>query len=229
VIHEATILGYHTQRVVRGLRLGMVLFIVSEIMFFFSFFWAFFHSSLSPSIVLGAIWPPVGILILNPLTVPLINTFILLLSGFFVTISHYSLCLSTTDLLFNIKSPININNNIFTINSFSLSAWTLIITIILALQFTYLQGCEYNDALYSINDGIYGSVFYLTTGFHGVHVIIGTSFLIVMLIRLLLGHFTNMHHFGFEASIWYWHFVDVVWLFLFLFLYCWSAGYLYLI
>lgn len=179
VIYESTILGYHTKKVVKGLRLGMVLFIISEIMFFFSFFWAFFHSSLAPHVILGAIWPPVGIITLNPLTVPLINTFILLLSGLFVTVSHYSLCLPKGyivhmtydiailspeisirdlmyDLIYNLKKTLKSFQEqylvfyIFTysINAFALCVWTLGITIFLAIEFTFLQWCEYSEAFF---------------------------------------------------------------------------------
>lgn len=218
VIRESTKLGYHTSIVLRGLRMGVILFIVSEIMFFFAFFWAFFHASISPNVDLGSVWPPIGINILNPLHIPLLNTFILLISGVAVTLSHHSLCLPTTNL--NIK----INNRIILINSFDLTVFSLILTLILATEFTLWQLFEYSEALFYINDGVYGSTFYLTTGFHGFHVFVGTIFLTISLVRLLSAQLLNNHHFGYEAAIWYWHFVDVVWLFLYVFVYCWSAG-----
>jgi len=164
---------------------------------FFSFFWAFFHASIAPHIVLGAIWPPVGINILNPLAVPLLNTLILLLSGFFVTISHYSLC-TRGFILFLIPDKYPFFKAVWVI---TICVVSLIITIVLALEFTFLQYLEYCDANFAINDGVYGSTFYLATGFHGLHVFIGTIFLIIAFIRLLAGHLLATHHFGFEASI----------------------------
>lgn len=261
VIKEATFLGYHTTKVSSGLKLGMILFIVSEIMFFFSFFWAFFHSSLAPSFILGSIWPPIGITVLFPLHIPLLNTFILLSSGFTVTVCHYGVCLQKNilfkykfffyndfinfitslrdsfkfdtiyfkyldkflEILNNLEKLLNLSH-LFSFNYFEQTFIFLILTIFLAMEFTLLQGLEYFEALFYINDSVYGSSFYLTTGFHGLHVIIGTIFLIVSLVRLLLGHFTSKHHLGFEFAIWYWHFVDVVWLFLFVMVYLWSTG-----
>ncbi len=373
VIRESTFGGYHTKVVVAGLRIGMILFITSEVMFFFSFFWAFFHSSLAPSISMGCIWPPIGIQALAPLHIPLLNTLILLTSGVTITLSHYALCAvkwyywpffdktedvndiiqklligtwiydrsilpvflwgidvyeskdlesSAKSILFwnkklkntlnsisrilplflrrnllniklkgeednfeltseflqkytkeknnQFKRDINMDllykdfrrlwkkyyhksieiiivkdvcgsqdtyfkvNDIFfvwwilslyfpRINEFSVGS--LILTIFLAIEFTLWQFFEYMDALFYISDGIYGSTFYMTTGFHGLHVIIGTIFLIVCLFRMIYGHFRHDHHFGFEAAIWYWHFVDVVWLFLFLWVYVWSYGF----
>lgn len=202
VIRESTYLGYHTSKVVKGLRLGMVLFIISEVMFFFSFFWAFFHSSLAPAPVLGCVWPPIGINVLNPLHVPLLNTFILLVSGVTITLSHYSIC----------------------VDNFIATFYSLLLTILLGIEFTCWQAFEYYDALFDISDGIYGSTFYMTTGFHGLHVLIGTTFLVVCFYRLYKGHLVRYHHFGFEAAIWYWHFVDVVWLLLYLSIYCWGSG-----
>lgn len=201
VIREATYQGYHTSKVSRGLKLGMVLFIVSEICFFVAFFWAYFHSSLTPTIELGAIWPPKGIAILNPWNIPLLNTVLLLSSGATVTWTHFSIIA---------------NNRGEAILSLSL-------TIFFALLFTALQGYEYYEAGFTIADGVYGSTFFMATGFHGFHVIIGTIFLSVTLIRLIQYHFTNLHHFGFEAAAWYWHFVDVVWLFLFVSIYWWGS------
>lgn len=216
VIRESTYLGYHTRRVVTGLQMGMVLFIISEIMFFFSFFWAFFHSSLSPSINIGSVWPPVGISIPNPLHIPLLNTLILLISGLTVTLSHYSLCVK--------PSYLPENTNLLLKNTTLIGYISLSITIILACEFSLWQLFEYYSTTFYITDGIYGSTFYLTTGFHGFHVLIGTIFLAVGLFRMSEAHFTHNHHFGFEAAIWYWHFVDVVWLFLYIFVYCWTAG-----
>jgi cytochrome c oxidase subunit 3 len=202
VIREATFLGCHTKKVQKNLRTGMVLFIVSEIMFFFSFFWAFFHSSLNPSIQIYCVWPPMGIQPFNPFGVPLLNTVILLLSGVTITLTHHAI-LS--------------NNKLLATKGF-------ISTIFLGFLFTYYQFQEYKEAPFDITDSVYGSTFYITTGFHGLHVIIGTLFILVCYIRFILGHFSSKRHIGFEAAAWYWHFVDVVWLFLFISIYWWGGS-----
>lgn len=201
VIREATFEDQHTITVQKGLRLGMVLFIVSEIMFFFAFFWAFFHSSIAPVHSIGGVWPPKAISTINTFTIPLTNTFLLLTSGATVTWAHHA-------LLVRAKKHTLI---------------ALIFTILLATLFTCLQGLEYVNAPFNISDGVYGSCFYMATGFHGFHVFVGTVALVVSFIRIILNHFTNKHHFGFESAIWYWHFVDVVWLFLFINVYWWSS------
>ena len=200
VIREGTFEGQHTSTVQVSLRLGMLLFIVSEIMFFVAFFWAFFHSSFNPSPILGGVWPPVFMTVLNPWEIPLLNTVILLSSGATITWAHHSIVYGAKDQ----------------------SIIALFTTIFLAVIFTGLQAFEYLSAPFTISDSIYGSTFYLATGFHGFHVFVGSCFLVVCLIRLFLNHFTKEHHFGFEAAAWYWHFVDVVWLFLFLTVYWWS-------
>ena len=201
IIREATFEDQHTYVVQRGLRLGMILFIVSEIMFFFAFFWAFFHSSLSPTFNIGGVWPPIGILPIKTSGIPLTNTFFLLTSGATVTWAHHAVIVRA--------------------KKHALIA--LILTLILAVLFTCLQVLEYFDAPFTISDSIFGSCFYLTTGFHGFHVFVGTISLLVSFIRLVLNHYTNTHHFGFESAIWYWHFVDVVWLFLFITVYWWGG------
>jgi cytochrome c oxidase subunit 3 len=202
VIREATFEGHHTKIVQLGLRYGMMLFIASECMFFFAFFWAYFSASLAPTVELGSIWPPLGIIPFNPWEIPFLNTLILLLSGAFVTWSHHAI------LVGNRKQSII----------------ALTCTIILALSFTCLQGLEYKEASFTISDGVYGSTFFMATGFHGLHVIIGTIFLTVCIFRQIKYHFTTEHHFGFEAAAWYWHFVDVVWLFLFVSIYWWGSA-----
>lgn len=200
IVREGTFEGQHTATVQLGLRQGVLLFIVSEIMFFFAFFWAFFDSSIKPSFVLGGVWPPEGLETLNPWAIPLLNTIILLSSGVTVTWAHHSI-----------------------VSGAKKSAQRgLFFTIILAVFFTALQVFEYFGAPFTISSGIYGSTFFLATGFHGFHVFIGTCFLIVCLIRVGYNHFTCEHHFGFEAAAWYWHFVDVVWLFLFITVYWWG-------
>ena len=201
VVCEATYEGHHTSYVQKGLRYGMILFIVSEVMFFVAFFWAFFHSSLAPAIQIGAIWPPKGIHVFNPWEVPFLNTLILLLSGASVTWAHYALVDGNREDTF----------------------FALLLTVGLGFIFTCFQIFEYVEAPFTMADGIYGSVFYMATGFHGFHVLIGTTFLIVCLVRHINYHFTPQHHFGFEAAAWYWHFVDVVWLFLFISIYWWGS------
>jgi cytochrome c oxidase subunit 3 len=201
VIREATFGGYHTLAVQNGMRWGMLLFIVSEVMFFFAFFWAFFHSSLAPTIELGAVWPPHGIQVLNPWEVPFLNTVILLSSGAAVTWAHHGLLAGQPKT----------------------TTVGLIVTIILAAIFTGFQALEYLEAPFTISDSVYGSTFFLATGFHGFHVFVGTCFLTVCLFRHRAYHFTKNHHFGFEAAAWYWHFVDVVWLFLFVTIYWWGS------
>lgn len=201
IIREATFEGQHTFFVQRGLRLGMLLFIVSEVMFFFAFFWAFFHSSFNPNLAIGGVWPPAFIVTLNPWQVPLLNTCLLLSSGASVTWAHHAIIARSKEE----------------------SILALIITVLLAIIFTSLQAYEYLTASFTISDGIYGSCFYMATGFHGFHVLIGTIFLFICTIRIYLNHFTDKHHFGFEAAAWYWHFVDIVWLFLFISIYWWGS------
>jgi len=201
VIREGTIEGQHTTRVQTGLRMGMLLFIVSEVMFFFAFFWAFFHASFNPSQAIGGVWPPAFLTILDPWKVPLLNTVILLTSGATVTWCHHA-------IVWGSKAQALIS---------------LVLTILLAIIFTALQGFEYVTSPFTISDSVYGSSFFLATGFHGFHVFIGTCCLTVSLLRIDLSHFTREHHFGFEAAAWYWHFVDVVWLFLFITIYWWGS------
>ena len=201
VSREGRYQGLHTKVVELGLRWGIILFITSEVFFFLSFFWAFFHSSLSVNVELGGVWPPAGISPFNPFGVPLLNTLILLSSGVSVTWAHHALLEG----------------------KFNEAKSSLIITVILGVYFTLLQAIEYHEASFNIRDSVYGSTFYIATGFHGLHVVVGTTFLIVCLWRLITGRFRVDHHFGFEAAAWYWHFVDVVWLFLYLCVYWWGG------
>jgi len=201
VIREGSYQGFHTFQVSIGLRFGILLFIISEIFFFFAFFWSYFHRRLVPTIELGSFWPPIGLVFLNPFSVPLLNTAVLLSSGVRITWSHHSI----------------IEND--RINGI----YGLIITIFLGVYFTFLQVGEYFEACFRIRDRIFGSVFFVATGFHGFHVLVGRTFLMVCLIRIINFHFSNGHHFGFEAAAWYWHFVDVVWLFLYLCVYWWGS------
>ncbi len=201
VVRERTFQGLHSRMVLKGLIVGIILFIVREIFFFFSFFWAFFHSSLRPTIELGSLWPPIGIFTFNPFQVPLLNTIILLSSGVSVTWAH----------------------QIILKGNWESAKISLIITWIIGLYFLILQGFEYYQSSIGIRDSIFGSTFFISTGFHGFHVIVGTLFLFIIWIRFLGYHFSNSHHFGFEAAAWYWHFVDVVWLFLFSVVYWWGG------
>nr|AYR05166.1 cytochrome c oxidase subunit 3 [Elateridae sp. 1 ACP-2013] len=201
VTREGTFQGLHTNRVVLGLRWGMILFITSEVFFFISFFWGFFHSSLSPSVEIGMTWPPLGIETFDPMQIPLLNTMILVSSGITITWAHHSLME----------------------NDYKQSIIGLSITVILGIYFTILQAYEYYEAPFTIADSVYGSCFFMATGFHGLHVIIGTIFLTICLLRLAFNHFSQIHHFGFEAAAWYWHFVDVVWLFLYISIYWWGS------
>lgn len=193
--------AHHTVQVVKCLKTGFKLFIASEAMFFFAFFWAFFHFALSPSIWVGAVWPPVGLLTINPWGFPFLNTIILLSSGVSLTLSHRSLLAHDNEWV--IKS--------------------LIITILLAVNFLNCQLFEYKNAPFSINSGAYGSIFFLMTGFHGFHVMVGFVFLSVSLARSYLNHFSTVRHVGFEVGAWYWHFVDVVWILLWMCLYYWGS------
>ena len=206
--------GDHTPVVQLHLRYGMLMFIASEVMLFVAWFWAFFDASLFAAepiqaarvAATGGIWPPSGTEIFDPWHLPLINTLILLTSGTTITWAHHA-------LLNNDRKGL---------------IWGLTLTIILGLIFTSLQAYEYAEAPFAFNransGNIYGSTFFMATGFHGFHVIVGTIFLIVCLIRALKGDFTPQKHFGFEAAAWYWHFVDVVWLFLFACIYIWGGS-----
>nr|UHA55364.1 cytochrome c oxidase subunit III [Ancylis unculana] len=200
ICREGTLQGKHTILVLKGLRWGMILFIVSEVFFFISFFWAFFHSSLSPNIEIGMVWPPMNIIPFNPFQIPLLNTIILITSGITVTWAHHALME----------------------NNFTQTMQGLFLTVTLGIYFTILQAYEYIEASFTISDSIYGSTFFMATGFHGLHVMIGTIFLFICLMRHMNNHFSSNHHFGFEAAAWYWHFVDVVWLFLYVSIYWWG-------
>jgi cytochrome c oxidase subunit 3 len=215
---EATYRGDHTPIVQISHRYGMILFIASEVMFFVAWFWAYFNTALFPADVhqqmgalignverydvLGGMWPPKGIRTFDPWHLPLLNTLILLTSGTTVTWAHHA-------LLENDRQGLK---------------WGLILTIALGISFTAVQAYEYSHAGFNFSQNIYGATFFMATGFHGFHVIIGTVFLTVCLIRAFLGHFTPKQHLGFEFAAWYWHFVDVVWLFLFSCIYVWGSG-----
>ena len=202
--------GDHTPVVQMHLRYGMILFIASEVMFFVAWFWAFFDASLFADeaqqvarvAFTGGRWPPVGVQVFDPWHLPLLNTLILLTSGTTVTWAHHA-------LLHNDRRGLK---------------WGLALTVLLGALFTSVQAYEYSHAAFSFGGSIYGATFFMATGFHGLHVIIGTIFLAVCLIRAVRGDFTPEQHFGFEAAAWYWHFVDVVWLFLFFCIYVWASA-----
>ncbi len=200
--------GNHTRVVSLHLRYGMIMFIASEVMFFVAWFWAFFDASLYANEAIqasrvgatGGQWPPKGIEVLDPWHLPLYNTIILLLSGTCVTWAHHA-------LLHNDRK--GLNNG-------------LALTVALGILFSFVQAYEYVHAPFDFKNSIYGATFFMSTGFHGFHVLVGTIFLLVCLIRAINGGFTPTKHFGFEAAAWYWHFVDVVWLFLFFAIYIWG-------
>ncbi len=219
VVNEAE-RGDHTPVVQLHMRYGMILFIASEVMFFVGWFWAWFDFALFPAPldydstvglwtnVVGteaaanlATFPPKGIEILDPFDLPLLNTLILLCSGTTITWAHHSLIHGDRE---GLKQGL----------------W---LTILLGIVFSGVQAYEYSHAAYDFGKNTYSSAFYMATGFHGFHVLVGTIFLIVCLRRTYKGHFTPRQHFGFEAAAWYWHFVDVVWLFLFISVYVWGG------
>ena len=206
VLKESRTPGLHTAIVRLGLRYGMTLFISSEVMFFVGFFWAYFHFALFPEHVLGTdtpSWPPAGIQTFNPMSLPLLNTMLLLLSGTTVTWAHHALIAGDRKGLVR----------------------GLLCTVLLGMTFTLCQALEYSDAPFHFSGGgVYPAIFFLATGFHGFHVIVGTIFLAVCLLRANAGQMTPEKHFGFEAAAWYWHFVDVVWLFLFVTVYVLGRG-----
>ncbi len=201
VIRESSLLRFHTNFVQKNLLIGMILFISSEVLFFFRFFWAFFHSSLRVSVNLFLIWPPIRIEVLKPYRVPLLNTVVLLSSRITVTLSHYSIFKR------------NLINRLI----------RLFFTIILGIFFTILQYVEYVDSFFNISDSVYRSVFFITTRFHRFHVLVRSIFLLVSLFRILFRHFNSNQHVRLECSIWYWHFVDVVWIFLYVSIYWWRS------
>jgi cytochrome c oxidase subunit 3 len=205
VVRESLIPGAHSLLDLISVRYGMTLFICSEVMFFVAFFWAFFNFAIFPENVAGsthAVWPPEGVRTFDPFSLPFLNTLILLLSGTTITWAHHA-------LIENDRRSLAIG---------------LTATIILGISFTCCQAIEYSHAPFKLSGGIFPSVFFLATGFHGFHVIVGTIFLIVCWVRVQAGQFTPRRHFGFEAAAWYWHFVDVVWLFLFVCVYLWGAA-----
>ncbi len=207
VIREAEA-GHHTRVVQMHHRYGMILFIASEIMFFVAWFWAFFDASLFANEAIqqarvqytGGVWPPKGTEVFDAWHLPLLNTLILLTSGTTITWAHHALLHGDRE---GLKKG-------------------LILTIVLGMVFSGVQAYEYMVAPFAFKNSLYGATFFMSTGFHGFHVLVGTIFLMVCLIRVYMGHFTPKQHLGFEFAAWYWHFVDVVWLFLFVSIYVWG-------
>nr|YP_009519724.1 cytochrome c oxidase subunit III [Colpocephalum griffoneae]AYC65898.1 cytochrome c oxidase subunit III [Colpocephalum griffoneae] len=200
VCSEGFLQGNHTTLVQTGLKTGMVLFIISEVLFFFSFFWSLFYYSVTPSVEIYS-WPPTGLESVDPMGVPLLGTLILISSGISITWSHHA-----------------------TMHGDKNGALTsLALTIMMGLIFSVLQFTEYKECSFTISDSVFGSIFFLSTGFHGFHVLVGTFMLIFCFIRMYFNHFSLSHHVGYEAAIWYWHFVDVVWIFLYICMYWWGS------
>lgn len=199
IIIEGTFRGEHTEKVQKGLSIGFILFVLSEICVFFGLFFAYFYNALVPSIEVGGIWPPIGIITLDYKAVPLLNTLILLSSGFAITACH----------------------NYIINRDYNKSIFYLIFTIILGGIFIHFQWIEYYSSSFTIADSVFGSSFFILTGCHGLHIIIGTTFLLLTLFRF--SHFTSHHHVQFSSAAIYWHFLDAVWLLLYFILYCWAA------
>lgn len=189
--------GEYRPLVQDGLKSSIILFIFREVCFFASFFWTFFHRSLNPNIEIGVMWPPFSLIVFNPFHIPLLNTLILLGRGATVTWSHH-----------NLMGGVEFKTS-------------LLVTIFLGVFFLFIQSFEYYRAGFTISDSVYGSIFFIATGFHGIHVLVGTAFLIIIFFRSNI--FNSFFFLGYELAIWYWHFVDVVWIFLFSFIYWWGC------
>lgn len=201
IIRESMDKTAHSDTVRNGFRFGMLLFILSEVAFFAAFFWAYFEAALVPKEAIGSVWPPAHIKTIDPFDLPFMMTMILLLSGCTVTWAH-------TALLENNRRDL---------------VRGLALTVGLGVIFSCFQIYEYTHTTFGFKDTVYASTFYMLTGFHGFHVLIGTIFLAVVLWRAKRGDYSATDHFGFEAAAWYWHFVDVVWLFLFVVIYWYGA------
>jgi cytochrome c oxidase subunit III len=209
VVREANNGVDHTPVVQMHHRYGMMLFIASEVMLFVAFFWAYFDGFFRLDDVeqyarvaaTGGAWPPTGVEVFDPFHLPLFNTLILLTSGTTVTWAHHALLEGDRQGL----------------------RWGLVLTVALGVLFSFVQALEYSHAGFSFTGNMYGSTFVAATGLHGLHVLIGTIFLAVCLLRAERGDFTTERHLGFEFAAWYWHFVDVVWLFLFASIYVWGS------
>jgi len=202
IVIEGTYQGFHTKQVVRNFYWGMGLLIFSEVLFFFSFFWAFLHSALAPTPEIACQWPPSGVIPVNPITWPLFNSIILLTSGALANLAYLYLIMGY------LKKATDALNG----------------AILAGIIFSVIQGYEYYHAPFTIADSVFGSAFYILTGFHGLHVLVGTIILQVQKKRLQYLHFSPKHHTGILTAIWYWHFVDLVWLILFALVYIWGTA-----
>nr|UVJ66752.1 cytochrome c oxidase subunit III [Anadara cornea] len=200
VIREGTFLGEHTQVERKALWVGFILFVCTEIMFFVSLFWAFFHSALAPAVELGCVYPPVGIMPVSIIGSPLVMTGLLVGSGILANWSLHA-----------VKSD---EDNAIEV---------MLLCLTMSVLFSYYQAMEYYEASFTIRDSVYGSVFFLITGFHGIHVTGGTIFLIVQVFRMFKGHFSTGHHLGLDMAVLYWHFVDVIWILVVVFVYGWGG------
>ena len=201
VHREACYEGDHNKETVEGFKLGMIFFILSEVFFFLGMFWAYFHLAEAPALEMGAVWPPVGVTPFDPKGIPFLNTILLVSSGISVTWSHHAMEIAL----------------------FSSSVLSLLVTVLLGSVFTLLQGIEYYVARFTFSCSSYSSVYFMGTGFHGLHVIIGRVLLLICLFRFLLTSIRPNHSAGFECSVWYWHFVDIVWFCLYLIFYWWGV------
>jgi cytochrome c oxidase subunit 3 len=201
IIAEATYLGEHTSKISEGLNMGFIIFLITELMWFIGVFWAYFHSALSPSIELGEMWPPIGIIPIQATDLPLLNTLILLLSGGTITYSHHGLIG----------------------RDYKNSVIGLLLTIILGIIFIICQYIEYKYCSYTMADSIYGSVFFIVTGLHGIHLITGTGILCLNFYRLYNMQLTSTKHTGYNTAILLWHFLDVAWLFVYIICYYWGV------
>jgi len=197
---EGCMEGIHNFEVVKGFKVGMVIFILSECFFFLGIFWAYLHLAQSPDIELGGVWPPVGVTPFDPKGIPFLNTILLVSSGVSVTWTHHAIeC-----------------------GYFKISLISLLVTVILGVTFTIFQLLEYYVAGFTFSCSSFSSVYFIGTGFHGLHVLIGRVLLIICLFRFSLLTVSINHSVGFECSVWYWHFVDIVWFCLYLIFYWWG-------
>lgn len=202
MVIEGTYQGFHTKKVTTAFYWGIALLILSEVLFFFRFFWAFLHRALAPTPEIACQWPPTGISPVNPITWPLFNSIILLTRGALANLAYLYLIIGRLQ-----KATEALNG-----------------AILAGILFSGIQGYEYYHAPFTIADSVFGSAFYVLTGFHGLHVLVGTIILQVQKKRLQYLHFSPKHHTGFLTAIWYWHFVDLVWLILFALIYIWGTA-----
>jgi cytochrome c oxidase subunit 3 len=198
---EGAVRGAHNIEAVGGFKIGIIFFIISECFFFLGIFWCYLHLAEAPAVELGGQWPPVGVSPFDPKGIPFLNTVILVSSGISVTWAHHSIELG----------------------EFKNSMHSLFYTVILGSIFSSLQLIEYYVSRFTFSCSSYSSIYFIGTGFHGLHVLIGTVLLSICLFRFSSILISPNHRAGFECSVWYWHFVDVVWFFLYLVFYWWGV------